>query len=364
MKNTFGSSISVTLFGESHGETMGAVVDGLAPGIKIDSDYIAARLRERRPSGRISTARVEADEYKIVSGVFNGYTTGAPLTVLIENTNKRSKDYSALADTPRPSHADYTAAVKYRGYQDYRGGGHFSGRVTAPLVAVGAIIKRALEEKGIFIGTHISRLHGIDDRAFSDVLADVKALSGRQFPVLDGDASEKMIAEIEAAAAAGDSVGGVLECAIVGVPCGVGEPWFDTLEGTLSHALFSVPAVKGVEFGLGFGFADLYGSEANDAFVTDGVSIGTKTNNNGGINGGISNGMPIVFRAAIKPTPSIFKKQQTVSLSRLEECELELSGRHDPAILHRARAVVDAVAAITIADALAVKYGTDWLGVI
>ncbi len=363
MKNTFGSSISVTLFGESHGETMGAVVDGLAPGIKIDPDYIAARLGERRPSGRISTSRIEADEYKIVSGVFNGYTTGAPLTVLIENTNTRSKDYSALADTPRPSHADYTAAIKYRGYQDYRGGGHFSGRVTAPLVAVGAIIKRALEEKGVFIGTHISRLHGIDDRPFSDVLSDVKALSGKQFPVLDDDSGEKMIAEIEAAAAVGDSVGGVLECAIVGVPAGVGEPWFDTLEGTLSHALFSVPAVKGVEFGLGFGFADLYGSEANDPFVTDGDRVMTKTNNNGGINGGISNGMPIVFRAVIKPTPSIFKKQQTVSLSRLEECELELSGRHDPAIIHRARAVVDAVAAITIADALAVKYGTDWLGV-
>ena len=362
MKNTFGNSISVTLFGESHGEAIGAVVDGLAPGIRIDGDYIAARLSERRPSGKISTARVEADEYKIVSGVFGGYTTGAPLTLIIENRDTRSKDYSALADTPRPSHADYTAAMKYRGYQDYRGGGHFSGRVTAPLVAVGAILRRALEDKGIFIGTHISRLHGVCDRGFSDISSDIASLAGKTFPVLDESAGEKMRAEIEAAASVGDSVGGVLESIVIGMPVGVGEPWFDTLEGTLSHILFSVPAVKGVEFGLGFGFADAMGREANDAFITDGKCIKTRTNNNGGINGGISNGMPIIFRTAIKPTPSIFKAQDTVSISRMEHTTLELSGRHDPAIIHRARAVVDAVTAIAIADALAVKYGTDWLG--
>ncbi len=361
MKNTFGSSISVTLFGESHGEAMGAVIDGIAPGIKIDDEYIAARLSERRPSGKISTARVEADEYKIVSGVFNGHTTGAPLTVIIENREQRSKDYSALADMPRPSHADYTAAVKYHGFQDYRGGGHFSGRVTAPLVAAGAVIRRALIDKGIFIGTHIARLHGISDRGFGDIAADIASLDGKQFPVLDSTASGKMIAEIDAAATAGDSVGGVLESAVIGVPAGVGEPWFDTLEGTLSHILFSVPAVKGVEFGLGFGFAYVMGSEANDAFVTDGKRVMTRTNNNGGINGGISNGMPILFRTAIKPTPSIFKKQDTVSLSEMAPYELQISGRHDPTIIHRARAVVDAVTAIAVADALAVKYGTDWL---
>ena len=362
MKNSFGGSITVTLFGESHGAAIGAVVDGLAPGIRIDDEYIKRRLDERRPQGRISTARHEADEYEIISGAFNGYTTGSPLTLVIRNTNTSSKDYSGLCDTPRPSHADYTAGGKYRGYQDYRGGGPFSGRVTAALVAVGAIIRSALERKGIYIGTHVAQLHGVCDRGFSNVPEDIKALAAGGFPVLDEAARDEMIAVAEAAAADGDSVGGVLESAIIGVPAGVGEPWFDTLEGVLAHILFSVPAVKGVEFGAGFRMADMYGSEANDPFVTDGKSIATATNNNGGINGGISNGMPITFRVAVKPTPSIYKKQSTVSISEMKGCELEIQGRHDPAIVHRARAVVDAVSAIALADMLAIKYGTDWLG--
>ena len=361
MKNTFGNQVSITLFGESHGTAIGAVIDGLAPGIKIDDDYIAARLTERRPSGKISTARVEPDEYKIISGVFGGYTTGTPLTLVIENKNTSSGDYAALADVPRPSHADYTASVKYRGYQDYRGGGHFSGRITAALVAVGAIIRSALEAKGIYIGTHISSIGGIKDRAFEDHRADVEALKGGRFPVLDGAAAEDMHSAMEAAAASGDSIGGILESAVIGLPAGVGEPWFDTLEGTLSHILFSVPAVKGVEFGLGFGFGSAYGSEVNDPFVTDGATVSTLTNNNGGINGGISNGMPIIFRTAVKPTPSIFREQASVSLEKMENVSLKISGRHDPTIVHRVRAVIDAVAAIAIADALAVKYGTDWL---
>lgn len=362
MKNTFGNSVTVTLFGESHGEAIGAVVDGLAPGIKIDYDYISSCLAQRRPSGKISTPRVEADEYEILAGAFRGHTTGTPLTIVIKNSNKKSADYSSLADMPRPSHADYTAGVKYRGYQDYRGGGHFSGRVTAALVAVGAVLRRALCDKGIKIGTHISSLHGVCDRAFRDMPTDIDRLEGLGFPALDETAAEQMRGVIEAAASEGDSVGGVLETCVIGMPCGVGEPWFDTLESQLAHILFSVPAVKGVEFGAGFGFANMYGSEANDAFITDGVSVKTATNNNGGINGGISNGMPILFRSVIKPTPSIFKKQKTVSLSAMENRELKISGRHDPAIIHRARAVVDAVTAIAIADALAVKYGTDWLG--
>lgn len=362
MKNTFGSSISITIFGESHGAAIGAVLDGLAPGIEINDEYIAARLDERRPSGKISTSRKEADQYEIVSGVFNGYTTGTPLTIIIRNTNAKSSDYSQLLDTPRPSHADYTASVKYRGFQDYRGGGHFSGRITAALVAAGAILRYALLKHGISIGTHVSELHGVADRAFADLDADIRKLGEGGFPTLDDAAKEKMIAEAEAAAAAGDSVGGVLESAIIGLPAGVGEPWFDTLEGVLAHALFSVPAIKGVEFGLGFGFKDKFGSEANDAFATDGESVYTLTNNNGGINGGISNGMPIIFRVAVKPTPSIFKPQSTVSLGKMENTELTINGRHDPAIIHRARAVVDAVAAIAVADMLAVKYGTDWLG--
>lgn len=361
MKNTFGSAISVTLFGESHGEAIGAVIDGIAPGVKIDEEYIAARLTERRPQGKISTSRVEPDAYEILSGVFEGYTTGTPLTVIIRNTSKRSSDYKALYDTPRPSHADYTARVKYGGFADYRGGGHFSGRITAALVLAGAIIRRALEDKGIYIGTHISRLGGVIDREFSDMMADIAALKGQGFPTLDEVAKEKMLAVAEEAAKDGDSVGGVLETAIIGMPAGVGEPWFDTLEGNLAHILFSVPAVKGVEFGRGFAIADMRGSEANDAIATDGNTVYTKTNNSGGIQGGISNGMPIIFRTAIKPTPSIYKEQETISIERMESTSLVIEGRHDPTIVHRARAVVDAVAAIALADMLAIKYGTDWL---
>ena len=361
MKNSFGNSITVTLFGESHGEAIGAVVDGLAPGIRIDRDYINARLSERRPSGRISTSRVEPDEYEILSGAFGGYTTGTPLTIIIRNKSTKSGDYSQLADIPRPSHADYTASVKYGGYQDYRGGGHFSGRITAALVAVGAIVRSALETKGIYIGTHIARVKGICDRGFGDYKADIEALLGIGFPVLDKSTAEKMYDVMEKAAESGDSVGGILESAVIGLPAGVGEPWFDTLEGTLAHIIFSVPAVKGVEFGLGFGFGDAYGSEVNDPFSTDGDAISTVTNNNGGINGGISNGMPIIFRTAVKPTPSIYREQNSVSLSKMENVSLKISGRHDPTIVHRVRAVIDAVTAIAVADALAVKYGTDWL---
>ena len=362
MKNTFGNSISVTLFGESHGAAIGAVIDGLAPGIKIDREYIKERLNERRPAGAISTSRVEEDEYEILSGAFNDRTTGTPLTLIIRNKNTKSKDYSSLLDMPRPSHADYTASVKYHGYQDYRGGGHFSGRITAALVAAGAIIRCALQKKGIYIGTHVKSLHGIKDREFSDYMVDIKALCGKTIPVLSEEAKAKMEAEILSARSEGDSVGGVLESAVIGIPAGVGEPWFDTVEGILAHALFSVPGIKGVEFGAGFAISEMLGSEANDDFGTDGKEIFTKTNKNGGINGGITNGMPLIFRCAVKPTPSIFKPQGTVSLSGMTEETLVIEGRHDPAIIHRARAVVDAVSAIAIADMLAIKYGTDWMG--
>ncbi len=359
MKNTFGSSITVTLFGESHGEYIGAVLDGLAAGIRIDFDNIRLRLSQRRPAGKISTARVETDEFSIVSGAMSGYTTGAPLCILIPNTNTHSKDYEALRDTPRPGHADYTAGCKYGGFQDIRGGGHFSGRLTAALVAAGAMLESALEAKGIFIGSHISELHGCCDRGFEELATDIAALKSRQFPTLG--APERMIAEIEKAAAMGDSVGGILESAVIGIPAGVGEPWFDSMESVLSHALFSIPGVKGVEFGLGFAFADVYGSEGNDPFAIENGNVVTLTNNNGGINGGITNGMPIIFRTAIKPTPSIFKAQQSVKLSEMRECSLKLEGRHDPAIIHRARAVVDAMTAISVADMLTVKFGTDYL---
>lgn len=361
MKNIFGNNITVTLFGESHGDYIGATLDGVAPGIKIDRDYINSKLDLRRPKGKISTARVEGDEFTIVSGEYGGYTTGTPLTILIPNTNKKSGDYKNIMETPRPGHSDYTAECKYHGFQDTRGGGHFSGRITAALVAAGAILGSALEERGIYIGTHISRLHGISDRGFINYSDDISTLATEHFPVLSKEAKSAMAKEIVEAANMGDSVGGVLESAVIGLPAGVGEPWFDTLESMLAHALFAVPGIKGVEFGLGFGFADCYGSEGNDPYrIKDGEVI-TSTNNNGGINGGISNGMPIIFRCAVKPTPSIFKEQETVNLSEMKNATIQIAGRHDPAIIHRARAVVDAVAAITLADVLTGRFGTDFL---
>ena len=362
MKNTFGQSLTVTVYGESHGSAVGAVIDGISPGIKIDFDYIDKKLAMRRPTGLISTGRVETDEYEFLSGVYNGYTTGTPLNITIKNSNTRSGDYDNLKVVPRPSHADFTANQKYGGYQDYRGGGHFSGRVTAGIVLAGAIISSALEKKGIKIGTHIKTLHGVADAEFSDYEKDIEKLNARHFPALCEEKEDAMKNEILKARENLDSVGGVLESAIIGLPCGLGEPWFDSVESVLSHILFSVPGIKGVEFGSGFQFADMYGSEANDAFIYDGESVRTKTNNNGGINGGITNSMPIIVRCAVKPTPSIAKAQYTLNTSTLKEEKLVIKGRHDPAIIHRARAVVDACLAIAVADLLTMRYGTDYLG--
>ena len=360
MKNTFGSSISVTLFGESHGEEIGAVLDGLAPGIPVDEEAIRHALSLRRPSGELSTKRQEQDAFRIVSGVFRGKTTGAPITVLIENTAKRSADYESGDRMARPSHADYTAFVKYHGFEDYRGGGHFSGRLTAPLVALGAIVRTALAEKGITLGTHIAELGEISDRPFENAMQDIAALDEMIFPVLSPDASERMQAYIRTAAGDGDSVGGVLESVVLGMPAGVGEPFFDSVESILSHMLFSIPAVKGVSFGAGFDFAKMKGSEANDPFRNQNGKVVTSTNRNGGILGGITSGMPLLFRTAIKPTPSIFKEQETVLLGSGENAVLKVHGRHDPCIVHRARAVVDACTALALADLLALRYGTDY----
>ena len=358
MKNTFGQSVAVTLFGESHGEYIGAVLDGLAPGLAVDEAFIRHQLSLRRPQGKISTARVEADEFKIVSGVFNGKTTGTPLCILIPNTNTRSGDYTP--NIPRPGHADYAAECKYHGYQDPRGGGHFSGRITAALVAAGAIAISALRQNGILIGTHISRISDICDRTFQSYESDIETLADLAFPVLDSAQADLMRACIEDAASEGDSVGGILETAVIGLPAGIGEPWFDTVEGMLSHALFSIPAIKGAEFGTGFGMADLRGSQANDAFRMQNGRVITTTNHNGGINGGITNGMPIIFRCAVKPTPSIFQGQESVDLAKGENTTLSLAGRHDPAIIHRARVVVDSVAALVLCDLLALRFGTDF----
>lgn len=361
MKNTFGQSVSLTIFGESHGEQIGAVLDGMAPGIKIEEEYIKGRLALRRAVGRISTARQEEDKFSICSGVWDGYTTGTPICILIPNQSIQSKDYAATRALARPGHADYTAYCKYHGFEDYRGGGHFSGRLTAPLVAAGAIAQSALKAKGIYIGTHIKRCAGIDDIELSDLQADINALENKPFGVLDDKKGELMKAAILQAAEEGDSVGGILETVITGVPAGVGEPFFDGVESVLSHIMFSIPAVKGVEFGKGFAIADMKGSTANDAFFAEDGKIGTKTNNNGGINGGITNGMPIIMRCAIKPTPSIYKQQETIDIFKGENAVLQINGRHDPAIIHRARVVADSAAALAVCDMLAMRFGTDFL---
>ena len=361
MKNTFGQSVSLTLFGESHGQEIGAVLDGVAPGIPVDEDFIRHQLSLRRPAGKISTARVESDPFRIVSGVFEGKTTGTPIAILIPNSNTNSRDYTP--EIPRPGHADFAAECKYHGFQDYRGGGHFSGRITAALVAAGAILISALRQKGIEIGTHIRSLGEIQDRNFVDYNADFEKLNHSNFPVLDEAAALQMKQSIEAAAADGDSVGGVLETVVTGIEAGVGEPWFDTVESLLSHALFAIPGIKGVAFGDGFAMAEMRGSQANDAFRIEDGKILTATNHNGGINGGITNGMPLVFSCAVKPTPSIFKEQQTVDMYAKKNLDLSLQGRHDPAIIHRARVVVDSVTALVLCDLLALRHGTDWLRV-
>ena len=364
MKNTFGNNVTLTLFGESHGQEIGVVIDGLAPGISVNEEFIASQLTLRRPAGAISTARSESDRFRIVSGVYNGYTTGTPICIIIPNEDKKSGDYKELQDLARPGHADYTSGCKYHGFQDHRGGGHFSGRLTAAIVAVGAIAIDALAHKGVKIATHIKKLHSVSDRDFDikNIDNDMDKLNRSEFAVLDEAAAEAMKNEILAAKKDGDSVGGVLETIVTGLDAGLGEPWFDTVEGLIAHGMFSVPGIKGVEFGEGFGMAEMYGSEANDSFRMENGKVVTETNHNGGINGGITNGMPILFRCAVKPTPSIFKEQATVNMSTGENSTLSLSGRHDPAIIHRARVVVDSMTALILCDVLSGRYGTDYLG--
>ncbi len=361
MKNSFGNSVSVTLFGESHGAAVGCVLDGMAAGIPVDTDFIAHQMKLRRSVAALSTPRAEADEVKILSGVYRGRTTGTPICLVIENHNTHSADYEKTADLIRPGHADYTARIKYHGYADPNGGGHFSGRLTAPLVAAGAIALTALREKGIAVGTHIAACGGICDRPFSpDPSDEIKALSDAPFAVLDESASLAMQKAIGEAREAGDSLGGILETAVCGLPAGVGEPWFDTLEGVLSHALFSIPAVKGVEFGDGFALAAMRGSQANDPFRAENGRVVTATNRMGGILGGISNGMPLRIRTAIKPTPSIALAQDSVNMRTGENESIAVKGRHDPAIVHRARVVADSMVALCLCDLLSLRYGTEF----
>lgn len=360
MKNTFGQAVALTIFGESHGPAVGAVLDGLAPGLPVDEDYIRRQLARRRPSTTLDTARQEQDCYQILSGVYQGRTTGSPLTIVIPNENTRSEDYTyGLA---RPSHADYAAYCKYHGYEDWRGGGHFSGRVTAPLVAAGAILLSALDRVGVTVGTHILRCVGAWDRPFApDAAADVAALQTAEFPTLTCEAAQAVSAEILQARERQDSVGGITQTAVCGLPAGVGEPWFDSVESLLSHAMFSIGGVKGIEFGGGFSAVSGYGSDFNDAFRMEQGRVVTATNRNGGINGGITNGMDVVFQCAVKPTPSIGQSQQTVDFLRGEDAELTIHGRHDPAIIRRICPVLDSVTALVLCDLLTQRFGTDYL---
>lgn len=360
MDNTIGTNLTLTLFGESHGPLVGAVLEGMMAGIKIDYEFIKFMLNKRRPQKVIETARIEQDSFEIVSGVFNGYTTGAPLTILIKNENILSKDYDILKDVMRPSHADYTAHIKYNGFNDYRGGGHFSGRLTAPIVAVGAILHKALQDKGIYIGTHIKMCKDVQDVDFSLDAHEVKDLINKSFPVID-DIEDKIKNEIENAKTNCDSVGGILQTAIVGLPVGLGSSWFSSVEGRIANACFSIGGVKGIEFGLGFGFGSQIGSTANDELYYENNVVKTKTNHNGGINGGITNGMPVVFNLAVKPTPSIGKCQDTINVSKHINEKLELTGRHDPAIIRRISVVIDAIVAVVVCDLLKEKFGEDFL---
>lgn len=360
MKNTIGNSISVTLFGESHGSAIGAVMDGMPSGLEINEEFISTQLSRRRPKDNLSTPRQEKDEFSLLSGVFQNKSTGTPICITIPNADTHSKDYGEMQYKMRPSHADYTANCRYNGFQDYRGGGHFSGRITAALVAAAACVIPALNKKGIYIGAHIKNIAGVTDTDFENE-TDVINVTKKDFPVLNENAKKEMQEKILAAKADGDSVGGIVQTAVVGIPAGVGEPWFDTVESMISHAIFSVPAVKGIEFGLGFDFADKKGSEANDQMYVEEGAVKCFTNNNGGVIGGITNGMPIIFNTVVKPTPTINKEQKTVDINTMQDTTLAARGRHDPCIVHRATVVIESVTALVIADMLASKFGTDWL---
>ncbi len=351
MSSMTGNKIKISVFGQSHSAGIGVVIDGLPAGKKIDMEKVMAFM-ERRAPGRnsLSTQRKEADTPEIISGLVNGVTCGAPLCAVIRNTNQHSADYNNIMDTPRPSHADFSGNIRYNGFNDVSGGGHFSGRLTAPLCFVGAVCMQILADMGIEIQAHIQKIKNVYDDKIDFVNIGKWNTAGKEFPVINDEKGKFMIAEIEKARALGDSVGGVIECAVTGVKAGLGDPMFDGVENGLAKNIFGIPAVKGIEFGNGFGATDLYGSENNDAFCIVDGEIKTATNNAGGINGGITNGMPIIFRTAIKPTPSIYKEQNSVSLANKTEQKLQIQGRHDPCIVQRAVPVVEAVTAFTVLD--------------
>ena len=352
--SSMGNKIKIEVFGESHSAAIGMTLTGFPAGVKVDEDELYGFMLRRAP-GRdaTSTPRKESDKPEFLCGIVNGVTTGAPITAVIHNRDQHSRDYEKLRHTPRPSHADYAAFVKYGGENDIRGGGAFSGRLTAPLCIGGGMAKQILERGGIKIGAHALMIGGVYDTPFDMANPrDICAAGTKSFPTVSDEAGEKMREAILKAKADGDSVGGIIECAITGVPTGLGGPLFEGVEGKISSAIFGIPAVKGIEFGSGFDCAKMHGSEHNDSFAYDGDKVVTKTNNSGGIQGGITNGMPIIFRVAIKPTPSIAKAQSTINLETKENVTLEIGGRHDPCIVARAVPVIEAVAALCILDLL------------
>ncbi len=353
MSSTFGQCLKLSIFGQSHGEAIGVTLDGFPAGMTIDMEALLAEMARRAPGqSLLTTARREADAPEFLSGVLNGRTTGQPICAVIRNTNQRSRDYGEGVDLVRPGHADYTGHVRYFGFEDWRGGGSFSGRLTAPIVLAGALCSQWLAQQGVEIACHIQRLGSVADASFmdTDVKTDRKSLKKMHLPTLIPGLDAQMEQEAMAARSDCDSIGGVLECMVTGLPAGLGAPFFDSVESVISHLMFSVPAVKGVEFGEGFGFASLRGSQANDAFRMQDGRVVTATNHSGGVNGGITNGMPVIFRCVIRPTPSIAKTQETVSLRTGENAELAITGRHDPCILPRAVPVVEAMTAIAVMD--------------
>ena len=348
-----------SIFGESHGPAIGVVLEQVPPGLVLDREAISKEMARRAPGkSLLSTARKEADVPEILSGVFDGKTTGTPLCAIIHNSDHHSKDYAKTRFLARPSHGDYTGFVRYQGCNDYRGGGHFSGRLTAPLVFAGAVAKQLLAQQGITVGAHISQIGTVKDKSFADTQLTptlFQTLSEKAFPTVDDQAGAAMQAEILQAREELDSIGGAIQCAVLGLPVGVGSPDLGcNVEGVLAQHLFAVPAVKGISFGAGFAFASMRGSAANDPFYMDGGQVKTRTNHSGGVNGGISNGMPVLFQVAIRPTPSIGQEQNTINFSTMEDAKLTIQGRHDPCIVHRAVPVIEAAAALAICELLGI----------
>ena len=357
MSGTWGKKLELSIFGESHGKGIGIVINGLPVGHKIDLEDVKIDMKRRAPgTSELSTPRAEKDQFEILSGTFEGNTTGAPIAAVIMNSDTKSKDYSNIQYNMRPGHGDYPGYIKYKGFNDYRGGGHFSGRITAPLVFAGSIAKQILRDKGISIAAHISSIGDIQDEMFNmlEIKEDmVRELREKAFPVIDDSIGEDMKKHILKAKSEGDSVGGTVEVIISGIPVGLGNPFFDSVESHISSMIFSVPSVKGIEFGAGFDITRMKGSEANDSYFIDkedNDKVKTRTNNNGGITGGISNGMPIIFKVAIKPTSSVSIKQKTINIKELKDTELEVHGRHDPCITHRAVPVLESASALAILD--------------